>query len=49
MVVGLSMRTLKPRAMWTLIVGAGWLIITGHPVFGAISFIAAFILAYDKM
>ena len=33
----------------TLIAGAGWLIVTGHPVFGAIALIAAFVLAYDKM
>lgn len=33
----------------TLIAGAGWLIITGHPVFGTIALIAAFVLAYDKM
>jgi len=29
--------------------GAGWLITTGHPVFGTITLIFAFILAYDKM
>lgn len=33
----------------TLITGAGWLIVSGHPVFGSIALFAAFVLAYDKM